>query len=286
MQVALEIVVDRRLVRLPQLHQIGMNLITNAYHALESTGGSISVRLEETDYLPDKPADNPPAPGRYVVLTVSDNGCGIEPSLMDHIFEPYFTTKEKDKGTGLGLSVVYGIVKEHRGDIKFYSEPGTGTTVHVYLPLMEKHIDVSPDKEEAIPAASSQRILLVDDEEPIVQLEKQMLERLGCHVTARTSSPDALAAFKATPEAFDLVISDMTMPNMMGDQLVTEIKSIRPEMPVIICTGFSERINQENAKTIGINGFLMKPVVRSDMARMIKEVLDTGSKCTVSPDPD
>ena len=260
-----------------QLHQVAMNLITNAYHAVEQSGGKISVNLKETALSCNEWPNSSLEPGQYALLSISDTGYGIDPTVMDKIYEPYFTTKERGKGTGLGLAAVYGIVKEHHGDIRINSEVGKGTTFDIYLPLMDKSSEtVSVSKLETY-ETGNERILLVDDEEPVVRLETQMLERLGYQVTCRTSSLDALDAFKGNPEAFDLVITDMTMPNMTGDQLAAELIPIRPGIPVIICTGFSERINKVKAAASGIKGFLMKPVVKSDMAQMVRTVLD-GAK--------
>jgi len=259
-----------------QIHQVAMNIITNAFHAVESKGGKISVQLKEVALAADELIDSSLAAGRYVRFSITDTGHGMNQDLMNKIFEPYFTTKEQGKGTGLGLAVAFGIIKEHKGDIKVYSEVGKGTTFNVYLPLMKKTVDVDTIQKAKSDPRGNERILLVDDDESIVDLEKQMLERLGYHVTERTSSLDALKAFKANPSAFDLVVSDMTMPNMTGDQLAKELKSIRREIPVIICTGFSERINEENAHTLGIKGLLMKPVVRSEMAQMVRKVLDAA----------
>jgi len=263
-----------------QLHQVAMNLITNAFHALEPTGGTLSVTLKETELRSDDLPGFALEPGKFAQITVSDTGCGIDPSLMDKIFEPYFTTKEKDKGTGLGLAVVYGIVKEHRGEIKIYSELGKGTTIEVFLPLMKKfHGSVHSEIQQTIETGTG-RILLVDDETPIANVEKQMLERLGYQVTMRVNSVEALKAFSAKPNAFDLVISDITMPNMTGDQLARELIAIRSDIPVIICTGFSDRLNEEEASTIGIKGFLMKPIVITEMAKMVRTVLDEAKKNT------
>jgi len=257
-----------------KIHQIGMNLITNAYHAVDQSNGEISVELKEINIGVDDLPGNFLEAGRYAMLTVSDTGCGIEPDLMDQIFEPYFTTKEQNKGTGLGLAVVYGIVKKQDGDIKVSSEVGKGTTFKVYLPLMDKDpAPATPELLEKVPNGS-ERILLVDDEEAVVRLEKQLFERLGYHVTDSTSSIEALKVFLKDPSAYDLVVSDMAMPNMTGDQLARELTAIRPDVPIIICTGFSERINKEKAEIIGIKGFLMKPVVKSEMARIVRKVLD------------
>jgi CheY-like chemotaxis protein len=215
-------------------------------------------------------------PGEYAYLTVADTGIGIEKDVMDKIFDPYFTTKETGKGTGLGLSVVQGIVKSCNGDIRIYSEPGKGTEVHVYLPIMvRKTDDMQTGRSESI-QGGTEKILLVDDEEIIVRMEQQMLERLGYRVTIRTGSVDALEAFKANPDSFDLVITDMTMPNMTGVQFTMEIKKIRPDIPVILCTGFSYLVNDEKSKALGIQGFVMKPVVMKEIAETIRKVLDNN----------
>ena len=217
--------------------------------------------------------DSPLKSGQHAMLSVSDNGFGIPRNVINNIFEPYFTTKEKGKGTGLGLAVVYGIVKEHKGDIKVYSEEGKGTTFNVYLPLMKKSTEAVANDQASVLQTGTESILLVDDEESVVRLEKQMLERLGYKVVAQSSSIDALELFKANPDNYDLVVTDMTMPNMTGDKLAKEILAVR-DMAVIICTGFSERINKEQAEVIGVSGFIMKPVVKSEMAQMVRKVLD------------
>ncbi|MFH0730580.1 MAG: PAS domain S-box protein [Pseudomonadota bacterium] len=263
-----------------QLHQIAMNLITNAYHAVEEAGSSISIQLKESVLTGRDWAGISLEPGRYALLTVTDNGCGIDPANMGRIFEPFFTTKEQGKGTGLGLSVVYGIVKEHGGDIRVYSELGKGTTFTVYLPIIKADPKIVPIGELVIYETGTERILLVDDEEPIVRIEKQMLERLGYHVEDCTGSMEALKVFRGEPNAFDLVITDMNMPNMAGDKLATELRSVRPDIPIIICTGFSVKIDEQKAKAIGVNGCLMKPVVKSEMAKMVRNVLDEAKLST------
>jgi nitrogen-specific signal transduction histidine kinase/ActR/RegA family two-component response regulator len=257
-----------------QLHQIAMNLVTNAYHAVEKNTGCIDIKVKAIRLDSGNLIDENQSPGKYAVLVVADNGVGISPTNLEKIFDPYFTTKEKGKGTGLGLSTVYGIVKEHQGDIKVYSEPGIGTTFKVFLPLMQKTDPVESDEKVEIMETGKETILLVDDEISIVRLERQMLERLGYKVTARTSSMDALEAFKSRPEKYDLVISDMNMPNMNGIQLAKEIQKTRPDMPIVLCTGFSERISREITKKIGIKGFLMKPVAKAEMAGVVRKILD------------
>ncbi len=216
-------------------------------------------------------------PGKYAEITVSDTGCGFDPSLKEKIFEPYFTTKETGKGTGLGLAVVYGIVKGHHGDIKIYSKIDRGTTVKVFLPLMESSYDHLPNEIPQKVETGTEWILLIDDEVSIAKVGKQMLERLGYKVTMCLNSPEALKAFSAEPNAFDLVVSDMAMPNMTGDRLARRLIEIRPDIPIIICTGFSEWLDEERAANIGIKGFLLKPVVKAEIAKMIREVLAGGN---------
>jgi CheY-like chemotaxis protein len=251
-----------------------MNLLTNAFHAMEDEGGKLDVTLKEVELDVDDLKDPAMVPGSYVCLTVTDTGTGIDESVIDRIFDPYFSTKEKDKGTGLGLAVVHGIVKSYKGDIRVYSEPGEGTAFHVYLPVIKSQVEA--EKTEAVTPVQkgTERILLVDDEDPIVRMEKQMLERLGYKVTARTSSIETLEAFRAAPDKLDLVITDMTMPNMTGVQLAKKLLEIRPDIPIIICTGFSEKISEDKAKAMGIRGYVMKPVVKSELAKKIREVLD------------
>ncbi len=256
-----------------QIHQILMNLITNAYHAVDEAGGRISVELKEIHLNQDELFGNLRHAGQYDMLSVSDTGCGIDPAIKDKIFEPYFTTKEKGKGTGLGLAVVFGIVRKHKGDIQVYSEKGQGTTFNVYLPLIESSSEARAKEESDVDLTGGERILLVDDDKIVAQLEKQMLARLGYEVTECTSSVEALSKFKTNPDGFDLVITDMTMPNLTGDFLAAEMLAARPDTPIILCTGFSEKINEEKAKALGIKGFLMKPVVKSELARMVRNVL-------------
>jgi PAS domain S-box-containing protein len=257
-----------------QLHQVVMNLVTNAFHAVEKSGETISVKLKETVLQEDDIVPLDLEPGSYAQVTVSDKGYGIDPSSMSKIFDPYFTTKEKEKGTGLGLSVVHGIIKKYKGDITVDSELGKGTDFNIYLPIVEQTIkDRSHELSETLPKGR-EHILLVDDEKLIVQTEKQILEKLGYRVTFRSSSPEALEAFKANPGNFDLVITDMSMPQMTGEELSREVMEINPDIPVIICTGFSEMFNEKKAEAIGIKAFLMKPLVAEDLAQTVRNVLD------------
>ena len=257
-----------------QIHQILMNLCTNAYHAMEETGGKLIITLKEVELTPEDLKDPIMIPGPHVCLTVADTGPGMGQSIIDRIFDPYFTTKEEGKGTGLGLAVVHGIVKSHGGHISVYSEPGKGSEFKVYLPVIREQKETSKVETDTPIQKGDEQILLVDDQDMVAQMEKQMLERLGYHVTVRTSSIDALEAFRANPDKFDLVITDMTMPNMTGDKLAGEMIKIRSDMPVILCTGFSETMSKERAASLGIKGFLMKPVVMKDLSNIIRKVLD------------
>jgi len=257
-----------------QIHQVLINLCTNALHAMRNREGVLDVRLEEQLLSPEDPPYDPELrEGAYLKLTVSDTGEGIDPVLKDKIFDPFFTTKDAGEGTGLGLSVVYGIVKDYGGVIAVESEPSQGTVFTIYLPLLDadgRH----EEKEMADIPRGRGRILLVDDEEPIASLGWEMLSSLGYEVAVRFSSHDALAAFRVHPERFDLVITDMTMPNMTGAGLAREMLKLRPDLPIILTTGFSERIDEEEAKKIGIREFLMKPVSLADLARAVKAQLD------------
>ncbi len=211
--------------------------------------------------------------GPHVLLTVTDTGCGMDPETLAHIFDPYFTTKEVGEGTGLGLSVVHGIVNTHNGVITVESEPGKGTTFHVYFPIIEKEEKIQEEDEGPLPTGN-ERILFVDDDKVIVYIGEKMLGQLGYDVVTKTSSVEALNLFRADPGRFDLVITDMTMPKMTGDQLAKELMKVRPNIPIILYTGFSPKISEEKAKEIGIKAFAMKPLVRRDMADIVRKVLD------------
>jgi PAS domain S-box-containing protein len=256
-----------------QMHQIIMNLCANASHAMREKGGVLDIRLvhEKVDRsVSSHPLDL--ESGNYAKLTVSDTGHGIHAFILDRIFDPFFTTKEPEEGTGLGLSIVYGIVKEQGGTIDVSSEPGKGATFSVYLPMVEAEDSISEPMAEAI-NGGTERIIYVDDEVALVELGSTMLTSLGYRVTSRTSSIEALEAFRASPGDFDLVITDMTMPNMRGDELARELLKIRPDLPIILCTGFSEIMSEERAKSLGIRQFVMKPVSKKYIAQAIREAL-------------
>jgi PAS domain S-box-containing protein len=261
-----------------QIHQIIMNLITNAYHAMEPDGGVLTLTLKPCTLASGNPEHPMLDAGDYVRLSVSDTGRGIDAALHARIFEPYFTTKAEGKGTGLGLSVIHGIVTAYQGDIQVKSQPGRGTAFHILLPSMKRDSEkTAPVSEEPI-QGGTERILLVDDEPPIVTMAGKMLRRLGYAVTSYTASDAALTAFRDDPTRFDLVVTDMTMPGMTGDRLTLAIKRIRPDIPVVLCTGFSNLIDETRAAELGIAGFVFKPILKRDIAETIRKALDDASE--------
>ncbi len=255
-----------------QIHQILMNLCTNAYHAMRDRGGTLEVTLKETEIGSGFAALRQELfPGPYLRLSVKDTGTGMDEQTLAHIFDPYFTTKEPGEGTGLGLPTVLGLVKSYNGGITAESAPGRGSTFSIYLPIIiieEAVATVNLDEEAALPRLSA-RILFIDDEETIVRLGKMTLERLGCEVTAFSSGLDALSLFRQDPQRFDLVITDQTMPGLTGSALARQMLATRPDIPIILATGYSETINEEQAKEIGIRQFLMKPVGIHDLEQAI-----------------
>ena len=258
-----------------QIHQIIMNLCTNAYHAMQETGGKLEVSLKEIDISYEQSVERVGMKvGKHVELVVKDSGHGMDPQVIERIFEPYYTTKEQGKGTGLGLSVIHGIVKNHGGDITVSSQPGKGSSFKVYLPIIDEVEEETRKDEPLIEINGKERILLIDDEQQIIDIERQILERLGYTVTAKTDSQEALEEFAAQPDHFDLVITDMTMPKMTGDQLAQRMMDIKPQIPVILCTGFNETISEEKALAMGIDKFVMKPIVKDELASTIRTVLD------------
>ena len=257
-----------------QIQQVLTNLCTNAAHAMREKGRTLDITLSDFSVSPSNGDPHGIAPGLYMRLTVRDTGIGIPREIVDRIFDPFFTTKKLGEGTGLGLSVVMGIVKQSQGYITVESEPGRGSTFTVYFPkVAEKPIADAVAADEPIPAGS-ERILFVDDERPLVMMGEALLAELGYEVTSRTSSREALQLLKQDPSRFDLVITDQTMPDMTGVELAREILAIRPELPVILCTGFSHLVNADAAKAAGIRGFVMKPLTKREIARTVRKALD------------
>lgn len=257
-----------------QIHQIIMNLCTNANHAMEKTGGLLKIELQNITLDSTNKLKVDLAPGQYVRLTISDTGSGIDPDIIDKIFDPYFTTKEIGKGTGMGLAITHGIVADYGGAITVESKLGEGTTFHLYFPVSEQEM-LAPDKEEEYIPSGSARVLFVDDEKILAQMGKDILERLGYKATTRCSSLDALATFQNAPDSFDVVITDQTMPGMTGADLARRILQIRPDIPIILCTGYSNLVDEHTAKMIGIKEFALKPLTKAVISKLIRKVLES-----------
>lgn len=258
-----------------QVHQVMMNLCTNAYHAMAEHGGILSVSVESMVVNPQdiRPGKEMSA-GPYVRIIVSDTGRGMDPETMNRIFEPYFTTKEKDQGTGLGLFLVHGIIKDHSGKIQVDSNIGKGTTFTIYLPeIILKEETISPKAESRLPSGS-ERILIVDDEKQIVEMLTRLFRNLGYQVTAVNDGIIALECFRENPDQFDIVITDQTMPKIPGSELANKILEIKPDIPIILSTGHSSVITQKKASDIGISKVLMKPVSMSEIAIAVRTLLD------------
>jgi two-component system, cell cycle sensor histidine kinase and response regulator CckA len=259
-----------------QIHQVMINLCTNAAYAMENDGGILEVTLENTEVDEDTASQYPELnPGPHVHLRVRDTGDGINPEIVGRVFDPYFTTKEVGKGTGMGLAVVHGIVKSHHGSISVESKLGKGAKFKLLFPSVIKKSKGETKKFQELPTGK-ERILFVDDEESMVDLNQQRLERLGYNVIPKTDPSEALEFFRTNPDQIDLIISDMTMPHITGDKLAQEILNIRPDMPIILCTGYSERMSEDRAQEIGIRKYIEKPIEKETLARSIREVLDAG----------
>jgi len=261
-----------------QIHQVLMNLYNNAAYVLRETGGKIIVSTDNVELDEESAAEYPElTPGRYLRVSVRDTGEGIKPDIIERIFDPYFTTKKFGEGTGMGLAIAHGIVKGHGGTISVESEPGKGAVFHVLFPAIEADIRIE-DKYEMFCPSGTESILFVDDEKPISDAMNKTLSRLGYKVTSKTDSTEALKLFHENPGSFDLLITDLVMPHMTGLELSREISSIRPDIPIILCTGYSETLDDEMINQAGIRHRTTKPLVISEMASIIREALDGRSK--------
>lgn len=257
-----------------KIYQILMNLCTNAYQAMPEGKGNIDIAVEKCSQKEPLCCYNVELPpGDYLQISIKDNGLGIEGKNLEKIFDPYFTTKEMEKGTGLGLATVYGIARNLEGGIRVESEVGTGTIFEVFLP------STPPEPEPKVETydkklKGDERILFIDDEFSIVRLQKRSLEKFGYIVIGETDALHAMELFKSDPEHFDIIITDMTMPKICGDELARKIKKIKPDIPIVLCTGFSEKIDVQKTADMGLAGFLMKPVDSKRLAIEIRKVLD------------
>jgi len=267
-----------------QFHQMLMNLAINAAHSIGENHGVVEVSLEEVTLDESSGPELNLPPGPYVQLTVHDTGQGMTPEILERIYEPYFTTKKGGTGSGMGLSIVHGIVKRHGGVITCRSVPGKGATFRIFLPELpapETRPASEPCDDIVLPTGS-ERILIVDDEPALVDVEKKMLENLGYQATAISSSTNALDVFRKNPYKYDLVITDMTMPDMTGYLLSRKIMEVRQDIPIILCTGYSEHITEEKARNAGIRDFIMKPFEMNILARSIRKTLDETRLCSIS----
>ncbi len=261
-----------------QIHQILMNLCTNGAQSMDEKGGVLEVGLASAPLTHEDLTHSPNLKaGNYVHLWVKDCGVGIDKKHIDRIFDPYFTTKDVGKGSGMGLAVVLGIVTSYDGIISVKSKLGEGTTFNVYFPRINEKNHEQVTGNTSLPKGN-ERILVVDDEQTLVEMTKMRIERLGYQVTAKTSSLEALELFRSHPDAFDLVISDQTMPELTGEKLAKYLLQIRQDIPIIICTGYSSILDAEKANVIGIRDFIMKPVETTELASTIRQVLDHNTQ--------
>ena len=260
-----------------QIHQVLMNICTNSAHAMREEGGVLDVNIEDV-ILDEKTVTQYEdlSPGNHVKLTVKDTGHGINPEIIDRIFDPYFTTKGIIEGTGMGLAVVHGIVKNHDGAITVNSEPGKGVVVEVLFPITEAETEPEDVEPDDLPTGD-EKVLFVDDEESLLKMGHLMLVHLGYQVETKTNPDEALELFRSKPDEFDLVITDMTMPQMTGDKLAQKLMEIRHDIPIIISTGFSEKLDEDKAKKMGITAFAMKPLVMRDLAVAARKALDENN---------
>jgi PAS domain S-box-containing protein len=272
-----------------EVHQIVMNLCTNAYHAMRETGGVLEVTLQEVMLDAESVSRIPGlVEGRKARLSVRDAGTGMDAATLERIFDPYFTTKQVGEGTGLGLAIVRGIVESYGGAVMVESEPGVGTVFDVYIPLIDASVagDAEPEEDEALIATGTERLLVVDDEPMVAELTRLGLTNLGYEVEVHTSSREALEAFRTAPDSFDVVITDQTMPNMTGLELTLELLRIRPNTPIILCTGFSELVDETSTKAAGIREYAEKPVLPRTLAFAVRKIMNddaAGRRSTEEP---
>jgi CheY-like chemotaxis protein len=261
-----------------QMDQLAMNLCTNAGYAMKEKGGLLSVTLISVEVDEEWASSHIGlSVGPYVLLSVTDTGIGMSEETMDRIFDPFFTTKPEGEGTGLGLATTHGIVKAHKGVITVESQLGEGAVINIFFPKIKSQLPQKAERDFSIPKGD-EKILLVDDEEAVAKMGKKILERIGYQVKEVTRSSEALEMFQDSPDEFDLLLTDQTMPGMEGTALATEIKKIRPDMPVIICTGFNNSISPELAREIGIQELIMKPYTTKTLAQAVRSALDSFTK--------
>jgi CheY-like chemotaxis protein len=260
-----------------QIHQVLMNLGANAAYAMRAAGGVLAVSLRAVEVESAMIAQHPQlGTGRTVCLSVRDTGCGMDAVTRERIFEPFFTTKGPGEGTGLGLAVVHGIMVNHEGVIVVDSQPGTGTVFHLYFPVIETAESESIAEPRPLPRGQGQRILFVDDEPAVVQLGGRMLLKLGYRPLAFANSLEALAAFRENPAEFDLVLTDLTMPDITGVELARQVHALRPELPLVIISGHMRTHDADQARSLGVRWFVEKPFSLSALAETFHQALPPG----------
>ncbi len=274
-QTHLSVTNDTAFVDSSQIHQVLVNLCANAENGMRETGGILNIGLQET-YIEQSFADqHPPLQrGNHLAITISDTGPGIPLEILDRIFDPFFTTKNIGEGTGLGLSVAHGIITQHQGAITVSSQIGQGATFTVYLQQIDPPAHAPPAKQPLdVSLQGTGRILFIDDEEPLVFLGQKVLESYGYEVIPYTNSLEAFAEFQANPDRYDAIITDQTMPQITGEALARKALKIRPDLPIILLTGFSHTITAETAKSIGVHAFLLKPLLPHQLGKTLKHAL-------------
>ena len=257
-----------------------MNLCTNAYHVMGEDGGELRVELASAAVDASFAQDHPPLkPGAHLRLTVSDTGAGMDEATQARIFEPFFTTKQQGNGTGMGLAIVHGVVSSLGGVIGVQSRPGAGTTFEVYLPKFASTSQPTlAELAEEVPRGAGQHLLVVDDDQALLKLTSLMLKQLNYRITACSSATAALEVFSAAPQDFDLIVTDQIMPGLTGARFAVKVMELRPGMPIIIATGFSEKITPDTARELGLRGFLQKPFTRQQLARAIHAELNRPAR--------
>lgn len=260
------------------IHQIVVNLCTNASHAIGNDKGILEVSLKPIDLNSAQVAGKPQVQaGSFILFTVKDNGAGMDKETASRIFEPYFTTWDQEEGTGLGLALIQSIVEDTNGFVQVESSPGEGSSFHIYLPTIQEDSTLTADTDKNTPLPTgTERILIIDDEEEITEIIKIHLSKLGYTIITKTKSTEALDLFLADCEAFDLVITDQTMPEITGEELARAMLKVKPDLPIILCTGYTSALSQDDAHDIGIRRFITKPVNQRFLAETIRSVLDQG----------
>jgi CheY-like chemotaxis protein len=258
-----------------QVQQILINLSSNAFQSMDKKAGTLAISLRPTIITEDLKTNHHAdlKPGEYVLLSISDDGRGIDPNIKDKIFDPYFTTRDIGQGTGLGLSVVQGIVQNHGGTVEVESAVGVGSTFRIYLPCSQKQTLAAPVLKRPIPTGN-EKILFVDDEPSIGKAARSILNRLGYDVTVENNPLEALSKFRSNPQGYDLVITDMTMPALTGEELARKILQNKSDVPIIICTGHSKGMDAKRAQDIGIRHYVEKPLQKEEIANLIRKALD------------